>query len=165
MLGNVLQSRGAEDRSAAELSLLKNENSKRVRVESTLTSGRVQEKNALSSEADGSKKKVIDTWYQKKSADAAKQAAHDGLVAATITGIFSIASAVVGGFENGFDFSSIMTIATTAFSAFMSIAAAYMAYLGAKDEADMLGKQFGSISKDAKEDANYVAAMDGNPAL
>lgn len=165
MLGNVLQSRGAEDRSAAELCLLKNENSKRIRVESTLQSGRVQEKNAIANEADGSKKKVIDTWYQKSSADAAKEAAKAGLVAATVSAIFSIAGAVAGGFENGFDFSSVFNIATTAFSAFMSVAGAYMAYLGAKDEADMLGKQFGSISKDAKEDANYVAALDGNPAI
>lgn len=164
MLGNVLQSRGAEDRSAAELNLLKNENSKRIRVESSLQSGRVQEKNALANEADGSKKKVIDTWYQKQSADAAKEAAKAGLVAATVSAIFAIGGALAGGMDSGFDFASVMNIATVAFSSLMSVYGAYLAFQGASDEADMIGKQFGSMSASAKEDSNYVAALDGNPA-
>lgn len=156
MLGAIMQSRGAEDRSSAELNLLKNENSKRVRIESTVQSGRVAEKNALSSQADESKKKTIDAWYQLKSADSAASAAKNGMIAAVVgmfTAMFSQSSS-----------SNALDTAMTALSQIMTVAGAYLAYLGAKDEAEMLGKQFGHISKDAKEDNDAVNALDGaNP--
>lgn len=165
MLGTILQSRGAEDRASAELNLLKNENSKRIRVESSLQSGRVQEKNAIANEADGTKKKVIDTWYQKQSADAAKTAAQAGMISAAISAIFAIGSQAYQSSQNGWDLSSVMNLATTAFSSLMTVYGAYLAFQGASDEADMIGKQFGSLSGSAKEDSNIIAALDGNPAL
>lgn len=150
-----MQSRGAEDRSAAELNLLKNENSKRVRVESTIQSGRVSEKNALAGQADESKKKTIDAWYQVKSADCAANAAQLGVAGA----LFSFFSAMYN--SSG---SSGLNQAMTAVSEIMKVAGAYLAYLGAADEAKMLGTQFGHISKDAKEDNDAVNALDGGYA-
>lgn len=152
-----MQSRGAEDRSAAELNLLKNENSKRVRIESTVQSGRVSEKNALASQADESKKKTIDAWYQVKSADLAASAAALGVAGA----FFSFLSAMTSDSTKG---KSGIEQAMTAISEVMKIAGAYLAYLGAADEAKMLGTQFGHISKDAKEDNDAVNALDGGYA-
>lgn len=166
-LGQILQSRGAEDRACAELNLLKNENQKRVKVESTLSSARVQEKDARSSEADGSKKKYIDSYYSKLSADAGASAAEAGKMAAIYGAIAGVAGGVASaaGSKEGFDFANTFGIFATAFSGVMSVIGAYLAAQGAEAEAEMVGKMFGQMSDEAAQDDKNMKALDGNAAI
>lgn len=166
-LGQVLQSRGAEDRACAELNLLKNENGKRVRIESTMTSARMSEKDARAAETDGSKNKYADSWYQLQSAEEAVKSAESGKNAAIWGAISSIASAgaQAAASPNGFNASAIFNIATTAFSGIMSIIGAYLAREGAIDERDMVKTIFGAMSDSAKEDDKNMKALDGNPGI
>ncbi|MEK7432317.1 MAG: hypothetical protein AABZ74_04230 [Cyanobacteriota bacterium] len=162
--GQVIQSRGAEVRAAGELNVLKNESNKRVKAESTLGAARVQEKDARSGEADGSKKKYIDSWYQKQSADLALEAAKDAKMAAIFGAISSIAGSVgsAASSKEGFDFGNTFSIVATSFSAFMSVAGAFLAAQGAKAEAQMIGKLFGQMSAEGAEDDKNMKALDGN---
>lgn len=160
----IIQSRGAEDRAAAELCLLKNENAKRIRVESSLSSARVQEKNARAGEADGSKKKYIDAYYQNEATKEAKKAADLGMQQAMWGAIGSIASNVVGIVGNGgFNFDNALGSLGTAFQAFINVAGAYLAKLGVAEEAKLVGKLFGQMTDEAKEDDKNMKALDGNP--
>lgn len=153
-LGQVMQSHGAVVRAESEFNLLTNENKKRLRAESTLTTARMSEKDGRASEAEQSIKKKDDLVFQVASAEEAEEAA--------VLGIYSAAVGAAGGIFGAPDtFGAVIA----AIQGFFSVMGAVMAYLGAQAEVDMLNKQLGHKSAEAKQDENMVSAMDANPAL
>lgn len=155
-LGNVMQSAGAVVRAESELNLLNNENRKRLRTESTLSTSRTQEKDGRAAEAEQSVKKVNDLVFQKNSAQAAEDAAALGVWSA----LFGAVSGVAGAWD-GDTFGTIIA----GVQGFFNVMGAYMAYLGAAAEVDMLNEQFGFKSAEAKQDESATQALDANPAL
>lgn len=153
-LGNVMQSAGAVVRAESELNLLNNENRKRLRTESTLSTSRTQEKDGRAAEAEQSVKKANDLVFQKNSAQAAEKAAEYGLYSA----ILGAASGIFGAPDT---FGTIIA----GVQGFFNVMGAYMAYLGAGAEVDMLNEQFGFKSAEAKQDESATQALDANPAL
>lgn len=156
-LGRVQQSAGALNRAESEFNLLKNENQKRLRTESSLARAKSDQKNALSNEADQSINKKVGAYYQDQSAIAASSAAFLSVWSAA----FGAASSIVSAGSSG----GIAAGIVAGVSGLFSVLGAYLAYRGAADEAEMLDKQYGYISKDAAEDQKNLKALDGNPAI
>ncbi len=155
-LGRVQQSAGALNRAESEFNLLKNENQKRLRTESSLARAKSDQKNALSNEADQSVNKKVGTYYQAQAATAAAGAASLGVWSAVFGAVSSVAAGSQGGLVSGI---------VAGVSGLFSVLGAYLAYRGAADEAEMIDKQYGYISKDAADDQKNLKALDGNPAI
>ncbi len=153
-LGGVMQAAGAMVRAEGEFNLLKNEGYKRVSVDSTLARARGDELGGRSREADESNKKVVDTFYQKKSADLAAQAAQLGFISSLIT----VGTSIGQGLSKGDVFGAIVGGINSGFAAL----GAYFAMVGANEERDLVNQQFGKLSKGAEEDQENMRALDSN---
>lgn len=148
--GAVMQAAGSYVRAESEFNLFTNENSRRIKSDSTLTTSRVGERNARANEASESQKKTLDTGFSLKSADLAEKAAQAGKTSA----ILGLVSSVVSGIGSG----SFVGVIGAAFN----VIAAELALRGAQDEKALLSAQFGKLSADAQADQNGLKALDGN---
>jgi hypothetical protein len=156
-LGNVMQSAGSLCRAESEFNLLKTENQKRLRVDSTLARAKADEQNARAAETDDSNKSAIEASYEAKSAEHAKQAALYAFISSIVSAVGGFASSAASGNYTG----ALLGLVGSGFA----VLGAYMAYRGAGEEAELAETKAGTLSKAAKKDQDQTKQLDANPTL
>lgn len=156
-LGNVMQANGSLVRAASEFNLLKMEDMKRVRAGATITGARMKEFDAVAQEAASSTRKSVDSFFQMRSANDARNAAIAGFVSALAGAGSGIAAAA--GSENA----SVFSILSAVVKGGMSALGAYFALVGAQNELELARSQNQTLSDEARADQNNMRALDGNP--
>ncbi|GIW23451.1 MAG: hypothetical protein KatS3mg068_2458 [Candidatus Sericytochromatia bacterium] len=163
-LASIAAASASAVRAASEFNLYTNENRKRINAENKLGEVRAKEIDAKAKEADDNKSKTVAAFFDKKIADISAEIAELGKISAvlsTVSSLASVGAGAAGAAANGqFNLgSTIFDAVTSIIQGGFSIAGAILAANAAKEEAKMLGKKYGELSEETKQDKKGIELL------